>query len=313
MKKKLTIATRGSQLALIQSNMIKDWIISKNPDIEVELNIIKTTGDKILDSPLSKVGGKGLFVKEIEESLLSKESDLAVHSMKDVPTELPEGLHIIAVGKRESPNDVLISNKYKSLSELPANAKIGTSSLRRQVQLLNHYPDFQILDIRGNVNTRLSKLESENMDAIILAAAGIKRMGFSDRITELIDINISIPAVGQGAIGIETRIDDTELNEFLSDFNDSETFQCLETERGLMRHLEGGCQVPIGGHAYFNADKTQFSFKAMVATLDGKTLLREESQWDCQTSSINFKEKGIEIAEKLKSQGADKILSDIRH
>ncbi|GMT48594.1 MAG: porphobilinogen deaminase [bacterium] len=305
-KRNITIATRGSELALIQSNYVKDWIEKRHKDLGVHLNIIKTTGDKILDSPLSQVGEKGLFVKEIEESLISGESDLAVHSMKDVLTTLPDGLHIVAVGEREDPRDVLISNRYSQLSELPEAARIGTSSLRRKVQLLHHYPKLEIVDIRGNLNTRLKKLESEKMDGIILAAAGVKRMGWTDRTSEYIDPGVCIPAVSQGAIGIECRLEDDFINRILKPFNHYRTQVCLTAERSFMRRLEGGCQVPIGGYTHLEGD--QLIMDGMVASLDGKVMLIEQ-----MTASLDeANDLGIRIADKLIERGANKILGEIR-
>ncbi len=302
----ITIATRGSELALIQSNYVKSWIEKRHKDIQVHLNIIKTTGDKILDSPLSQVGEKGLFVKEIEESLISGESDLAVHSMKDVLTTLPDGLHIIAVGEREDPRDVFISNHYSQLNDLPKATRIGTSSLRRRVQLLHHYPELEIVDIRGNLNTRLKKLESENMDGIILAAAGVKRMGWTDRISEYIDPGVCIPAVSQGAIGIECRIEDDFMNRILKSFNHYMTQVCVTAERSMMRRLEGGCQVPIGGYAHIDGD--QLVLDGMVASLDGKVMFMEQmTGFPNETNDL-----GIRLADKLIERGAKEILKEIR-
>ncbi|MDH4128292.1 MAG: hydroxymethylbilane synthase [Spirochaetota bacterium] len=306
MKHTIKIATRGSQLALIQSNFVKKWIETHNTQLTVELKIIKTTGDKILDSPLSKVGEKGLFVKEIEESLLDKETDIAVHSMKDVPTVLPQDLHIIAIGEREDPRDVLISNSYDSILKLPSGAKIGTSSLRRQVQLLNRLPSLNIVDIRGNLNTRLNKLESEKLDGIILAAAGVKRMGWESRITEVIPHNVCIPAVGQGAIGIESRVDNDYVNSIMKMFNHSLTHTCIIAERSMMRRLEGGCQVPIGGYAYMENENIMLT--AMVASLDGKIMYTNK----ISGTSSEAENLGIKLAETLLFMGADKILNDIR-
>ncbi len=305
-KRKITIATRGSQLALIQANMVKDWLENQQLDLRVELQIIKTTGDKILDSPLSKVGGKGLFVKEIEEAILRTDADIAVHSMKDVPTELPEGLHIVAIGTREKPNDVFISNRHKSLSELPAEAGIGTSSLRRQTQLLRRFPSIKIVDIRGNVNTRLKKLDSENLDGIILAAAGVIRMGWQDKITEMIGTDICIPAVGQGAIGIESRMDDDFINNILSAFDHSLTHQCIKAERALMRTLEGGCQVPIGGFANYENDKLMLH--GMVSSLDGQKMLLDQVEGALEDAEV----LGESLAEIFLQRGAREILQEIR-
>ncbi len=305
-KRNITIATRGSELALIQSNYVKDWIEKKYKDIQVHLNIIKTTGDKILDSPLSQVGEKGLFVKEIEESLISGENDLAVHSMKDVLTTLPNGLHIVAIGEREDPRDVLISSRYSQLNDLPKSARIGTSSLRRRVQLLHHYPELEIVDLRGNLNTRLKKLESEGLDGIILAAAGVKRMGWADRISAYIPTDICIPAVSQGAIGLECRVENDELNSILKDFNHPMTHICIFAERAMMRSLEGGCQVPIGGYAHIEGH--QLVLEAMVASLDRRTFLKDQVVGSLDEGEI----LGVKLAEKLIEKGADDILKEIR-
>mgnify|MGYP000352611998 CR=1 FL=1 len=313
-QRNITIATRGSELALIQSNYVKDWIEKEYEDIQVHLNIIKTTGDKILDSPLSQVGEKGLFVKEIEESLISGESDLAVHSMKDVLTTLPEGLHVVAVGEREDPRDVLISKRYSQLDDLPKSARIGTSSLRRRVQLLHHYPELEIVDLRGNLNTRLKKLESEGLDGIILAAAGVNRMGWADRISEYIDPGVCIPAVSQGAIGLECRVEDDFINGLLKPFNHYVTQVCLTAERSFMRCLEGGCQVPIGGYAYMNGITDAIIYMdVMVASLDGQTMLKEQRVGQLTLPYNDFAEAfGIMLADTLVERGADKILSEIR-
>ncbi len=304
-KKKIIIATRGSELALIQSNFVKSWIIDRHPDIVVELTIIKTTGDKILDSPLSKVGEKGLFVKEIEEALLDKKADIAVHSMKDVPTALPEGLHITAIGEREPANDVFISNKYSSLKDLPPNAKIATSSLRRRVQLLYHFSNLNIVDIRGNLNTRLKKLKTNDLDGIILAYAGINRIGLNNLITEIIPTNIFIPAVGQGALGIESRCDDHWINDILLSFNHKQTHRCLISERAFMRRLEGGCQVPIGGYAYYEGDN--IILEGMVSSLDGKDMIIDS----IKAKPYEAEDMGLILANKLLDRGAKDILSSI--
>ncbi len=306
-RNKIRIATRGSQLALIQSNMVKSWLEGRYPGIDVELVIIKTLGDKILDSPLSKVGGKGLFVKEIEESLLKKETDIAVHSMKDVPTDFPECLHIQSISSREIPMDAFISKSYPSLNHLPKNAIIGTSSLRRQVQLLHRFPEFQFKDIRGNVNTRLKKLEEEKLDGIILACAGLNRMALDQEITEVISSDICIPAVGQGAIGIESRIEDDYINTMIRDFNDPITYTCVMAERSFMKRLEGGCQVPIAGFSVITGD--ELKIVGMISSLDGKKYLFDEAIGRVD----EYKELGITLAENLLRQGAGDILLEIRN
>ena len=264
---KISIGTRGSKLALWQAEWIKSELKELYPDLEIELIKIKTTGDKILDVPLAKVGGKGLFVKEIEEALLRHEADIAVHSMKDVPTEFPDSLHLAVICKREDPRDAFISSKKSNpplppLSKggrrginrsiiyyLPIGAKIGTSSLRRSCQLLNNRPDLKLEQLRGNLDTRLRKLDEGQFDAIILAAAGIKRLGLEERISEILSPEISLPAIGQGAIGIECRIDDEFINKLIAPLNHPETSICVKAERAFLERLEGGCQVPIAAYA----------------------------------------------------------------
>ena len=249
MPSELKIGTRGSQLALFQANWVKDRLAQAHPDLDVSLVKIKTTGDKIQDAPLAKIGGKGLFVKEIEEALLQKRADLAVHSIKDVPTEFPKGLHLSAITKREDPRDVLISKDGKPLKDLPKGAKIGTSSLRRQAQLLHFRSDFELIPLRGNLDTRLKKLKTMNLDAIVLALAGIKRLGFEEKITEIISPEISLPAIGQGALGIETRMADQEVERQIRFLNDRDTSIAVRAERAFLGKLEGGCQVPIAAFA----------------------------------------------------------------
>ena len=249
MRKKIIIGTRSSKLALWQADYIMERLQQQYPDVEIEKCLMTTKGDKILDAPLAKIGGKGLFTKELETAMLEGEIDIAVHSLKDMPVVVPEGLVITAITERENPGDALVSNKYNSFAELPEGAKIGTSSLRRKAQLLHARPDFNIQDLRGNVNTRLQKLESENFDAIILAAAGLKRLGFSDRIKEELPKTMCLPAVGQGALAVETREDDTELREMLAFLDDKETRACTITERAFLAAVEGGCQVPVGVYA----------------------------------------------------------------
>ncbi len=305
MTSKIVIGTRGSKLALWQSNHIKDLLVEKF-DVEVELKRIKTQGDKILDVPLAKVGGKGLFVKELEVALTDGDTDIAVHSMKDVPTELPSGLHISAMTKRVDPRDVLISRTKATLMELPLNTRIGTSSLRRQSQLRNVRPDFKIVDVRGNLETRLRKMDEGDFDAIILAAAGVDRMGYTENITERLSPEISLSAVGQGAIGIEARIEDKEINEMLAALNDQETFDAVSAERAMMRKLEGGCQVPIG--ALGINDNGTITLRGIVASLDGKTILRGSVEGP---SSVP-RALGLKLAERLLDQGASDILRDVR-
>ncbi|MBA3070898.1 MAG: hydroxymethylbilane synthase, partial [Nitrospirae bacterium] len=254
-KREIIIGTRGSKLALWQAEWVKSELQKLNPDLKIELNKIKTTGDKILDVPLAKVGGKGLFVKEIEEAILRGEADLAVHSMKDVPTDFPTGLHLAVICKREDPRDAFISGvkgkefHINSFKELPKGATVGTSSLRRSCQLMSIRPDLKIEQLRGNLDTRLRKLDEEQFDAIILAAAGVKRLGWAERITETIEPEVSLPAIGQGAIGIECRVDDDFINKLIAPLNHEETSICVRAERACLKKLEGGCQVPIAAHA----------------------------------------------------------------
>ncbi len=301
--KKISIGSRGSKLALWQAEWVQARLQEKG--FEVSIQKIKTTGDKILDVPLAKVGGKGLFVKEIEEALLKNEIDLAVHSMKDVPSILPEALHMAAIPKRAHPLDALISRGGKKLSELPEGATIGTSSLRRQAQLSAIRPDLQFVSLRGNLDTRLRKLEEGQFDAIILASAGLRRLGWQDRITEDLSPDILLPAIGQGALGIECRRDDTEMNEILSFLNHPETALVVSAERDLLFRLEGGCQVPIGGFGILANGR--LTLEGLVASLDGKEIIRE-------TQSVALSEAGhigVAVADALLSKGAGRILEAV--
>jgi len=305
MNKKIRIGTRGSQLALWQANWVKGKLSEWNPVIEVEIHKIKTTGDKILDVPLAKVGGKGLFVKEIEEALLDKKIDIAVHSMKDVPTDLPEGLCISAITEREDPRDALISKDGLKLKELKKGAKIGTSSLRRQVQLLNFRNDFEINQLRGNLNTRMKKLSAGDFDAIMLAAAGVKRMGWEDKITEYLPYDIFLPAIGQGALGIEIRESDKDIEKIIERFNHRETSLCVRAERAFLKRLAGGCQVPIAAFGTINGDSIRL--EGLVGSIDGKILYRDSEE----DKENNVEELGVRLAEKLLNMGADKILKEV--
>jgi hydroxymethylbilane synthase len=305
-KNKLIIATRGSMLALWQAEWIKSQLEELDPSLEIELNKIKTTGDKILDVPLAQVGGKGLFVKEIEEALLRGEADLAVHSMKDVPTELPESLHLSTITKREDPRDAFIAGKeIKSFSELPKGANIGTSSLRRICQLLNKRPDLKITQLRGNVDTRIRKLEEGEFDAIILATAGVKRLGREEKITEKLPIDVSLPAIGQGAVGIECRKDDEFTNNILKSLDHYETSVCVRAERAFLKKLEGGCQVPIA--AYAQLKDGEIVIEGLVGSIDGKILLKD----NLRGSPENAESLGTELAENLLSKGAKEILDEV--
>lgn len=305
MTRRIRIGTRGSALALWQAEWVKSELEKRYPGMTVELIKIKTTGDKILDVPLAKVGGKGLFVKEIEEAMLRGEIDIAVHSMKDVPTMFPEGLHLGAITKREDPRDAFISRGSVRFKDLPQGAKVGTSSLRRQAQLMNIRPDLEILQLRGNVDTRLRKLREGQFDAIILAAAGIKRLGLSQNVTEYIEPEVSLPAIGQGALGIECKKDDREVNDLISFFNHPESRTCVSAERALLKRLEGGCQVPIA--CYGKIIDGGLHLTGLVASVDGKHIIKD---------SINGRPEdaerlGVTLAENLLEQGADAILREV--
>jgi len=299
------IGTRRSPLALWQANSVKSSLQKQFSSLRVELVGIKTQGDKILDVPLAKIGGKGLFVKEIEEALLSKEVDLAVHSMKDVPTDLPPGLHLAAILKREDPGDVLISREKRRLAELKDKAMIGTSSLRRQAQLKHYRPDLETRSLRGNLGTRLRKLEEDGLDGIVLAAAGIKRMGWMDRVTEAIPYEICLPAIGQGAIGIEARRDDKRTNEIISFLHHPETAACVSAERALLKKLQGGCQVPIAAHGEIEQD--QLRLEGLVASVLGDRMIRDRVSGPVMEAEA----LGIRLAKQLLSAGADDILNEL--
>ncbi|CAM3816674.1 hydroxymethylbilane synthase [Avibacterium endocarditidis] len=301
-KKLLKIATRRSPLALWQANYIKDRLTQLYPQLTVELVPMVTKGDVILDTPLAKIGGKGLFVKELENALLNGEADIAVHSMKDVPMQFPAGLGLNVICKREDPRDAFVSNSYRTLDELPEGAVVGTSSLRRQCQLKALRPDLNIQSLRGNVGTRLSKLDNGDYDAIILASAGLIRLGMADRIASFIDTETSLPAAGQGAVGIECRTDDLETQQLLAPLADAETTACVLAERAMNNHLQGGCQVPIAGYAVIRDN--QLYLKALVGKTDGSLIIRAENQ----SAVENSQELGVQVAESLLKQGADEIL-----
>ncbi len=311
MKNKVVIGTRGSKLALWQAEWVKSELQRMNPGLDVELNRIKTTGDKILDVPLAQVGGKGLFVKEIEEALLRGEADLAVHSMKDVPTEFPEGLHLAVICRREDPRDAFITRiengqfEIGRFEDLPQGASIGTSSLRRSCQLLSIRPDVRIIQLRGNLDTRLRKLDEKEFDAIILAAAGVKRLGWSQRITEIIPPETSLPAIGQGAIGIECRVGDEFINKLISPLNHDETSVCVRAERACLKRLEGGCQVPIAAYARLSEGKIVMD--GLVGSVSGDRIIRSHSEGRPEDSEV----LGKKLAEDLLSRGADKILAEV--
>lgn len=311
MENKLVIGTRGSKLALWQAEWIKSELEKLHPGLTVILNKIKTTGDKILDVPLAMVGGKGLFVKEIEEAMLRGEADIAVHSMKDVPTEFPEGLFLAIITKREDPRDAFIPRKknggweFKTFAELPKSAVVGTSSLRRSCQLLNKRPDLKIVQLRGNVDTRLRKLDEGQFDAIILAAAGVKRLGWSDRIAERISTDISLPAIGQGAVGIECRVNDARILDLIAPLNHKETEIAVRAERAFLRKLEGGCQVPIA--AYATLSDGRLSMNGLVGAVDGSRLVRGHIEGPVD----EFRQLGISLAEDLLLRGAKEILDEV--
>jgi hydroxymethylbilane synthase len=305
MPSELKIGTRGSQLALFQANWVKDQLVQARPDLKVTLVEIKTTGDKIQDVPLAKIGGKGLFVKEIEQSLLQEKIDLAVHSIKDVPTEFPEGLHLSVITKREDPRDVFISRDRRILRDLPRGAKIGTSSLRRQAQLLHFRNDFELIPLRGNLDTRLKKLNTMTLDGIVLALAGVKRLGLEERVTEIIPTDISLPAIGQGALGIETRIDDKEVEGKIRFLNDQDSSIAVSAERAFLKKLEGGCQVPLAAYAQ-SVGKT-LRMDGLVGSIDGKRLIRHHVEGPIE----NAESLGIELAEILLGKGAKEILDEV--
>jgi hydroxymethylbilane synthase len=308
MKNKVIIGTRGSKLALWQAEWVKSELQRMNPGLEVEMNKIKTTGDKILDVPLAKVGGKGLFVKEIEEAMLGGEADLAVHSMKDVPTEFPDGLFLPVICKREDPRDAFITAtqnskpKTQSFKALPQGATIGTSSLRRSCQLLSVRPDLKIEQLRGNLDTRLRKLDEGQFDAIILAAAGVKRLGWAERITEILAPELSLPAIGQGAIGIECRTGDRLITDLIAPLNDAETSVCVRAERSFLKKLEGGCQVPIAAYARLIGGKIVMD--GLVGSVNGDRIIRAHIEGD-QAAAESL---GIALAEDVLSKGAKEIL-----
>ncbi|HDS15389.1 MAG TPA: hydroxymethylbilane synthase [Proteobacteria bacterium] len=302
-KNRITIGTRGSALALWQANWVKSELEREYPGIEVTLRIIKTKGDKILDVPLAKVGGKGLFVKEIEDALLAGEIDLAVHSMKDVPTTLPAGLQVEIIPIREDPRDAFFSCDGRTLRELPAGALIGTSSLRRKAQLLHVFPHLETRDLRGNIDTRLKKIARGEYAGIILAYAGVKRLGWADKATELLPPEVSLPAIAQGALGIETRAQDDFNNQRLAFFHHAESALAVRAERALLRTLEGGCQVPIAAYATVGANR-QIQLSGLVAALDGHRIIKlTEAGKDPEIL-------GELLARQLLQHGADRLLAE---
>ena len=299
------IATRKSPLALWQAEFVKAALEEKHPGVQVELVPMSTKGDRILDTPLAKVGGKGLFVKELENAMLDGRADIAVHSMKDVPVEFPEGLMLHTICEREDPRDAFVSNQYKQFSDLPEGAVVGTSSLRRQCQLRELRPDLVVKDLRGNVNTRLAKLDAGEYDAIILAAAGLLRLEMAERIAEYIEPEVSLPANGQGAVGIECRSDDAQIKGLLDALEHSETRHRVLAERAMNRRLEGGCQVPIGAYALIEGD--QLWLRGLVGAVDGSEIIRGEVRGKVE----QYETLGVELAESLLERGAKAILQQV--
>lgn len=306
MRSKLVLGSRGSQLALWQTHFISGLLQSFFPSLELEIKIIQTKGDAVLDTALSKIGDKGLFTRQIEDELLDRGIDLAVHSLKDLPTKLPEGLKLGAVTVRETPNDVLISEKYFSIDELPENARVATGSLRRRSQLLAYRPDLQIFEIRGNVPTRIKKFQEADLDAMILAYAGVHRLELDTHIRQIIPVDIMLPAVGQGVVGVEIRENDPETEELLKPLIDENTLSCILAERSFLRRLEGGCQVPIGGFATLEND--EIFLLGFTGSLNGKATLRESIRGSRAHAEI----LGAELAENLIEKGAGELLAETR-
>lgn len=304
-KQLIRIATRQSPLALWQAEHVRQLLCAQHPDLEVTLVPMVTKGDVILDTPLAKVGGKGLFVKELELALLEQRADIAVHSMKDVPVEFPDGLGLVCICERDDPHDALVSNHYDSLEALPQGAIVGTSSLRRQCQLRAARPDLHIKDLRGNVGTRLSKLDNGEYDAIILAAAGLRRLGLEARIRARLSVQQSLPAVGQGAIGIECRLDDARVRALLAPLNHADTADRVVAERAMNNRLQGGCQVPIGSYAELTGD--QLYLRALVGAPDGSRMLQAE----IRGPRTEAEQLGSALAEQLLDAGAGSILSAV--
>ena len=305
MKNQIVIGTRGSKLALWQADYIEQRLREQYPELSVTQKRVTTKGDRILDVPLAKIGGKGLFTKELEEEMLSGGIDLAVHSLKDMPAKVPDGLVIAAVTKRLDPGDALVSNRFSSFEELPQGAKVGTSSLRRRAQLLCARPDLTMLDPRGNVNTRLRKLDEGEYDAIVLAVAGLKRLGFADRIRQVLPRDMVLPAVGQGALAIETRADDKETRDMLAFLRDDDTICCTEAERSFLARVEGGCQVPVG--VYATAEGDGLNVEAVIASLDGQRFYRGNVKGTRRDAA----KLGENLAEKLLGEGGAEILKEL--
>ncbi len=305
-EKRIRIATRKSPLALWQAEFVKAELEVLHPGINIELVGFTTKGDKILDTPLAKVGGKGLFVKELEVALLEGRADIAVHSMKDVPMEFPDGLGLATICEREDPTDALVSNQYDSLEALPAGSRVGTSSLRRQCQLRQRFPQLNVLDLRGNVNTRLAKLDNGEYQAIILATAGLLRLEMHERIRQRLAPEDSLPAGGQGAVGIECRLDDAETIGLLAPLHHQPTASCVLAERAMNRHLQGGCQVPIACYAVLDQG-AQLWLRGLVGSPDGSRILSDDIRGNVQSAE----QLGVELAERLIACGADTILAEV--
>jgi hydroxymethylbilane synthase len=302
---RIRIATRNSPLAMWQAEYVRDRLLALYPKLKVELIGMTTEGDRRLDAQLAKVGGKGLFLKELETSLLAKHADIAVHSMKDVTVDLPAGLQLPVICERADPRDAFVSNQFAGLAELPAGARVGTSSLRRSCQLKAAFPALEILALRGNVNTRLGRLDQGDYDAIILAAAGLQRLGLQARIRELLPVQVSLPAVGQGAVGIECRQDDAATEKLVAPLHHHETAARVTAERAMNAHLEGGCQVPIAGYAELHG--SALSLYGLVGSVDGTTILRAEANGSISDPA----ETGRRVANALLAQGARELLAEI--
>lgn len=305
--KQLRIVTRKSPLALWQAEFVRDRLTALYPDMDVQLIGISTHGDRILDKPLATIGGKGLFIKELEQRLMDHSADIAVHSMKDVTIEMPAGMALPVIMKREDPRDAFIANDHASLDALPAGACVGTSSLRRQSQLAARRPDLRIKTLRGNVGTRLRKLDNGDFDAIILAAAGVARLQLQSRVRQYLEPDVMLPAIGQGAIGIETRADDRAIIDILQPLNDNETWLQLLAERAFSRRLFGGCQLPIAAYAEVSGDELRLS--GLVASVDGKTVIADH----IDAATDRAEAAGTELAERLLQRGADRVLQDVLH
>jgi hydroxymethylbilane synthase len=309
LKRKFTIGTRGSQLALWQTGFVKSELEKRFPAAVFDVRVIKTTGDQILDTALSKIGDKGLFTRQIEIALLEGEIDLAVHSLKDLPTAQPDGLTIAAVSARELPNDVFIAKNYSSLDDLPENSTVATGSLRRRSQLLAYRPDLEIVEIRGNVPTRLEKFLASDFDAMILAYAGVHRLGLGAHIKQIVPTRILLPAVGQGVMAVESRENDAEISEMLKTINNDSVRVCIAAERAFLRTLEGGCQVPIAGHAILNEEDGEISLEGFVGDLHGKKIIRHSLRGAKNEAEI----LGRALAEKCLERGAAEILRAARN